>query len=661
MENGELHPDSPSRDELLAENARLRMRLAAEGPGDFGFPILDRVSDAVVIVDLEMRITYLNPAAALEYGVTSAEVLGRPLDEMFLCHWPEPGGEQASHDAVRKHGHWRGLNSHTKRDGSVVQVESTVSVLPGLDGNPAAVLAAIRDITTRCATEDALRDSERRFREMIDSLPVAVYTIDADGWLTHFNPACVEFSGRIPQPGQDRWCVSHSIYRPDGSPLPETHHPMEAVLRGEPVERGLEGIVGRPDGSRGWFAAYPAAIRDASGTIVGVINALLDITERKQSENVLAAQSAALLAADHRKDEFLAMLAHELRNPLAPMRNAIEILRSEHSTPDESHLAEDLIARQIGNLSRMIDDLLDVSRISEGRVALHRQPVSLQEILTASADAARQACISLGQNLSVSLPDAPLMVNADATRLEQVFGNLLANANKYSGRGTRISITASATSAAEAIIRVADNGIGINPELLPRIFDLFVQSSRSLDRAHGGLGIGLTIVQRLVTLHGGTITAQSGGSGKGTEFTIHLPLLSTPAGPPPAPPTRSSARSHRILIVDDNEDAAETMAMLQNLRGHQAKIAYNGPAALDLAASFLPRVILLDIGLPGMDGYEVASRIRATPALQDAFIVAITGYGSGNDRERCRSAGFDEHLTKPADLEILRGWLDVLP
>jgi PAS domain S-box-containing protein len=914
MENRQPPPTPPtpstpsSHDELLAETARLRAWLMAASPSGSGFAILDRVGDAVIIVDPQKRVIYLNPTAERDYGVTSADVLGRSLDEIFQCHWPDVGGEAASYQAVREIGHWRGRNSHTRRDGTVVQVESTVSVLPGPGGQPIGVLTSIRDVTTRCAAEDALTENQERLRLALESARIGDWEYDLrthktrrsdqhdrifgyrepvrewnlETFLRHVHKEDRQRVADLMQdvirhrPGWDlecrivrpnhevRWIAVHGIVScdPDGHPLKligvisdisdrkkseqtlrenealfsriikqapggvyvvdDRFRMMSANSLARPTFAAAEPIIGRdfaailhiqwddevakplidifwhtletgepyassrftgerkdigenktydwelrrlllPNGRHGvvcyyadvtasqqledalraseqrateivqsisdgfltmdtdWRITYLSsrgaemlsalgktvssvlgqdfwlefpdaiggpieenyrrAMRDsepiqfevfydplaawlevrAYPSSAGLSIYFLDISERKEAERELAAQSAALLAADQRKDEFLAMLAHELRNPLAPMRNAIEILRSEATSAEERHLAEDLIARQIGNLSRMIDDLLDVSRITEGKIALLRQPVTLQEILNASAAAAHQACIAQGQDLVVSLPDAPLMVNADSTRLEQVFGNLLGNASKYSGCGTRISLIAETSSPNEAVIRVADNGTGIAPELLPRIFDLFVQSSRSLDRAHGGLGIGLTIVQRLVTLHDGTITAHSDGRGKGTEFTIHLPLLSPPAMPPTAPRASSQDHSRRILIVDDNEDAAETMAMLQNLRGHQAKTAFNGPAALDLAAGFLPHVILLDIGLPGMDGYEVARRVRATPALQDAFIIALTGYGSDNDRERCRAAGINEHLTKPADLEILRGWLSSLP
>ncbi|HEV2042934.1 MAG TPA: ATP-binding protein, partial [Casimicrobiaceae bacterium] len=394
-----------------------------------------------------------------------------------------------------------------------------------------------------------------------------------------------------------------------------------------------------------------------------ILTSYTDITERRMLEDSLAARASDLVRADRSKDEFLAMLAHELRNPLAPLRNAAEILRTPDANGEAREQAQSILARQIENMSRMIDDLLDVSRITEGKIELRKQPVALEAILTAAASAARPGIDARGQELAIALPADPVFLNADATRLDQVFGNLLANACKYSNSGCHISLSAERAAAhgkelPEVIVRVRDNGIGIAPELLPRIFDLFVQATRALDRAHGGLGIGLTLVQRLVKLHGGSVEVRSEGIGHGSEFIVRLPILPGPIAappPPPAPPARETPR--RMLIVDDNEDSARSMSTLQRLRGHETRTAFTGPDAVAAAAEFAPEVVLMDIGLPGMDGYEVARRLRAMPALAGAFLVAMSGYGSDEDRARAREAGFDEYLVKPLDLDLLRAWL----
>ncbi|MEP6671675.1 MAG: ATP-binding protein [Chthoniobacter sp.] len=399
---------------------------------------------------------------------------------------------------------------------------------------------------------------------------------------------------------------------------------------------------------------------DGEGNAVAVMENLTDITARRTLEDSLAARAVELARADRSKDEFLAMLAHELRNPLAPLRNAAEILQTANATEDERRQAQNIIGRQIENMSRMIDDLLDVSRITEGKIELRKKPVPLEAILTAATSLVHSGCDARHQDLAVSMPAEPVFLNADGTRLEQVFTNLLNNACKYSGDGCHISLSAERAAGVEppeVIVRVRDDGAGIAPELLPRVFDLFVQATRALDRAHGGLGIGLTLVSRLVKLHGGSVEAHSGGLDQGSEFVVRLPILRRAPPPTPPPPPVAREISRRLLIVDDNTDSARSMAILQARRGHVTRTAFTGPDALTAAAEFLPEVVLLDIGLPGMDGFEVARHLRAMPALAGVFLIAMTGYASPEDLLAAKQAGFDEHLVKPVDLDILRVWL----
>ncbi|MES2572220.1 MAG: ATP-binding protein, partial [Verrucomicrobiota bacterium] len=391
-----------------------------------------------------------------------------------------------------------------------------------------------------------------------------------------------------------------------------------------------------------------------------ILTSFTDITERHALESALAGRAAELARADRSKDEFLAMLAHELRNPLAPLRNATEILQTPDASSGEREQARHIIARQIENMSRMIDDLLDVSRITEGKIELRRQPVALESILTSAATLIRSGCAARHQHLTLSLPALPVYLDADATRLEQVFANLLGNACKYSGDGCNISLSAERSvdqEPPEVIVRVRDDGTGIDPELLPRVFDLFVQATRALDRAHGGLGIGLTLVSRLVKLHGGSVEARSEGLGYGSEFIVHLPILSQEPAPPAPPAIAAPEILCRMLIVDDNTDSARSMSMLQARRGHVTRTAFTGPDTLAVAAEFLPEVVLLDIGLPGMDGFEVARLLRRNPALAGVFLIAMTGYASPEDRLAAVEAGFDAHLVKPLDLHVLRDCL----
>lgn len=362
--------------------------------------------------------------------------------------------------------------------------------------------------------------------------------------------------------------------------------------------------------------------------------------------------------ADRRKDEFLAMLAHELRNPMAPILNALHLLREQGGGP-AAEQAREVAERQVRHLARLVDDLLDVSRISSGKIHLRKGRVELGEIVARAVETARPLIAARRHELSVSLPDEPIPLEADTARLEQVLANLLNNAAKYTEPGGRLAIEARREGEA-AVVRVRDNGIGIAPELLPRIFDLFTQADRSLDRSQGGLGIGLTLVRSLVELHGGSVTAASAGVGKGSEFVVRLPLGSPEAlgetegtGHPGPPPELVEARPKRVLVVEDNIDGARLMVRLLESSGHQTRVAHDGPSALDAAREQRPDVVLLDIGLPGMDGYQVAEQLRGMEGMERALLVALTGYGQDEDRQRSHEAGIDFHLIKPVGPEAL--------
>jgi signal transduction histidine kinase len=392
--------------------------------------------------------------------------------------------------------------------------------------------------------------------------------------------------------------------------------------------------------------------------------ALEDITARKQLETALTQRVEELAAADRSRNEFLALLAHELRNPLAPLRNAAHVLELTDAGTDGAAVeaARAMMNRQIQNMSRLIEDLLDISRITGGRVGLRLGRVVLATALRQAVELVHHLIEARGQELSLSLPGVPVFLDADPLRLEQVFGNLLNNASKFTPVGGHLWLTAELPDDApgEVVVRVRDDGIGIAAETLPQVFDLFVQAERSYDRGRGGLGIGLTVVQRLVALHGGSVEAHSAGLGKGSEFVVRLPVLFAPLAE--QSPARSIAKPERpagvplprrILVVDDNVDTAESMALLLSLKGYDVATAHDGPAALEKAAAFHPEAVLLDIGLPGLDGYQVATRLRGRPRTAKALLVALTGYGQDEDRSRALAAGFDHHLTKPVDPQAI--------
>ena len=368
--------------------------------------------------------------------------------------------------------------------------------------------------------------------------------------------------------------------------------------------------------------------------------------------------------ADQHKNEFLSMLAHELRNPLAPIRNAVHILRMRGTEEPQLQSIRDMIDRQVQQLVRLVDDLLDISRITRGKIRLQTEPVDLTTVVARAVETSRPLIEARRHDLHVTLPDESLHVEGDPVRLAQVLGNLLNNAAKYTEEGGRITLAVEQTNG-EAVLRVRDTGVGIPPEMLRSVFDLFTQVDRSLDRSQGGLGIGLTLVQRLVEMHGGRVQAYSAGPNQGSEFVVFLPLLghepvqkasvngtaTAPAGCPRC----------RVLVVDDNADAAESLALLLQFAGHDVRVCHEGAAALAEAETFQPEVVLLDIGLPGMDGYEVARRLRAQPDLDKTLLVALTGYGQAEDLCRSRDAGFDRHLVKPADPEVLAAMFAEVP
>src|SRR5215470_6989117 len=477
-------------------------------------------------------------------------------------------------------------------------------------------------------------------RELVAHLPMAVYVCDAaTGAIRLHNRRAVELWGREPKLGDPGECFSGavSLFLPDGSVLDPADTPMaEAARHGD--ERTGELLIGRPDGSRLAVRMTAAALRDGRGGIVATVNAFQDIT---------ADQDATRLAAINRaKDEFLAILSHELRNPVGVIVNALAVL-DQTGVPGSAHeQARGVIRRQAQQLARLLDDLLDVARITNGRIELKREPVDLASAIAQAVERERRRIDEKSQRLTVITGDRPVIVMADPVRLQQILGNLLNNAYKYTPANGSIWVTLE-TEPERAVVTVRDDGIGVAPDKLQTIFDLFAQATAASARS-GGLGIGLTLVQYLVALHGGTVRARSDGPGRGTEFVVSLPLSNAVArpAPPPAPAVASPPR--RILVVEDNEDGRQTLILMLRLLGHEVLEAASGADGVELALRRSPDLVLLDVGLPDLDGYEVARRLREQ--LGDQIrLVALTGYGQPTDRARSEEAGFDEHLVKPMD------------
>jgi CheY-like chemotaxis protein len=399
-------------------------------------------------------------------------------------------------------------------------------------------------------------------------------------------------------------------------------------------------------------------LRGASGEPVRMIGIGMDITERRRLEDELRARAHQLVEQDRRKDEFLAILSHELRNPLAPVTTALALLEAKQHDPQAVDSLRRVIERQIWHLVRLIDDLLETSRITTGKIELRTQRVELREIALAAVEAVQDLVSARSQDLEVETGAQPILLDGDPTRLSQVIFNLLNNASAYTPEGGRIQV-ALRRDGDEVLLTVRDNGVGMSPDTIRQAFELFARGTSPEHAGSGGLGVGLALVRRLVELHGGSVSAHSEGPGRGTEVTVRLPAAEAAERPPedrdrPSLHARRAAVRRRILVVDDNVDAAETLAALLELQGHRVAVAHDGERALELAREFVPDIALLDLGMPGMDGYELARAFRDNPSTRGVQIIAVSGYGRAEDRARTRQAGFDMHVTKPVDPEVLR-------
>jgi PAS domain S-box-containing protein len=494
---------------------------------------------------------------------------------------------------------------------------------------------------------------EVEFARLLDKIPAGAYTCDPDGLITYFNRHAVELWGRAPQLNDpiDRFCGSFRLFAPDGSPIAHDRCWMALALRDEREYNGEEIVIERPDGSRVTALAHANPIRDDLGRVVGSVNVLVDITDRKRTEDLLR-------EADRSKNAFLAILGHELRSPLAPIRSAVEVLKLQRTGAPELQTVLGVIDRQIGQMTRLVDDLVDVARITCNRLELRRETVELASVLRAALETSRPLVAAREHELLVSIPAEPIEIEADPARLAQAISNLLGNAAKYTERGGRIWLEA-VRRGDEAVIAVRDTGIGIAAAMLPRIFAMFAQADASPRGAQGGLGVGLSLVEQIVTLHGGRVEARSAGPGQGSEFTVRLPAR------PGAPRARQRGRRGdtraegnrsplRVLVVDDNPDAADSLGMLLQAMGHDSRVAYDGPEAIETAEQFHPDAVLLDIGLPTLGGHEVAGRLRERPWARGVLLVAVTGWGQDEDRVASEAAGFDHHLVKPVDAARLR-------
>jgi PAS domain S-box-containing protein len=509
-----------------------------------------------------------------------------------------------------------------------------------------------------------LADSEKRYRTLFDLSPVAVYVIDDVGIVRDFNRHAAELWGRVPVRGDtdERFCGSFKLFRPDGSLMPHDQTPMAAILNGQIDEvRDVEVVIERPDGSRIIVVVNIVPVKNVDGKTTGVINCFYDVTERSHMEGKIRSQAAEMAELHHRKDEFLATLSHELRNPLAPIASAMQLLRRQQGETPVQRMAYEVIERQTGQLVRLIDELMEVSRITSGKIRITKQNIMVSEVVSRAVETIQPLVDEREHDLIISVPQEPLWLHADPDRLEQVLVNLLSNAAKYTPKGGRLWITVSQRDNF-VLMQVRDCGVGIADALLPHVFDLFTQADRSLDLSRGGLGIGLCLVKRLVELHAGSISATS-VLGQGSEFTVSMAGISAPTHAPPcerSPFTPYHGHSSRVMIVDDNKDAADILAALLEAQGFEVRVTYEGTTALDAVLAYAPHVVMLDIGLPGLNGYDVARAIRAHNSLDDIVLIAATGYGSESDRLKSFEAGFNHHFVKPVSLTGLLEVIDAV-
>jgi PAS domain S-box-containing protein len=603
----------------------------------------------------------INDAFVEFSGFSRQEILGKTVIDLGFV---TSGAREGILEALRKNGTTESDLFFPTKDGRRLTV-MVVSSLVDFGGEPCLMNVAI-DVTARRAAEAALRESEARARARADELAVLMDAVPAAVWIAR-DPECREINGNragrellrlaegtnMSKTALDPTPTRHFTTFAGGVEVPPAELPLQRAARGIEV-RDYEDEIRFDDGRVIHLYGTAVPLRDPSGAPRGAIGAFVDVTRLKQAEE-------ALLEADRRKDEFLALLSHELRNPLAPILSAAQLMqfRGDVAAPEE----REVIVRQAQHLVRLVDDLLDVSRVARGKVTLIKKPIELATVVGKAVEGAIVLVKQRKHQLHLAVPSTGLSVEADEVRLTQVVANLLTNAARYTEPGGRIEVTA-AREGEEVVLRVRDDGNGIDPALLPHVFEMFVQGARGSDRADGGLGLGLALVQTLTQLHGGQASAHSDGVGRGSEFTVRLPASLRPGQSVTPPrttmPRLGAARGHRVLVVDDNRDGAQMISGLLREAGYEVRTALDGTQALSLADDFRPRVAILDVGLPAMDGYTLGRELRARMGTAAPILIALTGYGQEQDQRRSAEAGFTLHLVKPVDGLRLNHLVDAL-
>ncbi|GJH12603.1 PAS domain S-box protein [Caballeronia novacaledonica] len=609
--------------------------------------LVDAIEDcAIFMLDLSGRITSWNKGARKIKGYEAHEIIGQHLSRFYPAEavargWPDYELKQAYATGRFEDEGWR-----VRKDGTLFWANVVITAARNTKGEIIGYAKCTRDLTAKRAEEDKLRLSEERFRLLVESVSdYAIFMLDPGGHIASWNTGAMRIKGY--QPSEILGKHFSTFYCPEdlAANIPEIE--LQTAIRTGRVEN--EGWRVRKDGSLFWANVIITAVYDEHRVLRGFAKVTRDMSERKRLEQ--------LEVSSRRISEFLATLAHELRNPLAPVRNAIGVMQMEADMPQRVAACRDIIDRQTSHLGRLVDDLLDMGRITTGKIDLRMARVDVSDIVARSIELVHPFTDERAQRVVTKLPQTPVHVVGDSTRLVQVVQNLLNNASKFSPRASTIIVEIECETSA-LLLKVIDKGRGISQKGLTSIFDLFVQEDHYLNPGEAGLGIGLTLCRSIVEMHGGSISASSGGPNQGSTFTVRLPYASDDDAPRPhrvlaQNATQAVGDGLRIVVIDDNRDSADSLAMLLQMKGHDVRIAYHGKEGVDVIRHFPPELILLDLALPDMDGYAVLRTLRSQRLVGRATVVAMTGFGQEGDKERSAQAGFDAHLVKPVDFEVL--------
>ncbi len=609
-----------------------RLQLLIESVVDYG----------IFLLDPEGHVISWNPGAERLEGYRREEILGRHFSVFYPPESVASGWPQEELRRARAQGRFEDEGWRVRKDGSRFWANVVITALYGPDGTLSGFAKITRDLTERRQHEQALRDSEQRFRLLVAGVrDYAIFMLDPSGTVRSWNTGAQTILGY--EAGEVIGLHVSTFYTPED----REGHKAEVELRAAREQGRVEdeGWRVRKDGSLFWANVVVSAIHDEQGSLVGYAKVTRDMSDRRRLEE--------LERSSRRMNEFLAMLAHELRNPLAPIRNAVTIMQLEPMASPTLRNCRDVIDRQLAQVTRLVDDLLDVGRLTTGKIKLRKEPVRLADVVARSTETVRPVLEARRHTLTLQMPPGDVHVNGDPTRLSQVLQNLLINAARYTPDGGRITIVLREAGGL-AEIEVRDTGRGISRENLDRIFQLFVQAEGGTSSpAESGLGIGLTLARSLVEMHGGTLEASSPGLGQGSTFLVRLPSMQVEPASAPEAAEDTPEGGLRVLVVDDNRDSADSASEVLRLLGNAVETAYSGEAAVAAAARFRPSLVLMDLAMPGLDGFDTRRLMRQVPEADDAFFVAMTGFGNEDDKRRTSAAGFDAHVTKPVELESL--------